>query len=601
MNPAVFDAATTLIMQVDATPVPATTDDAITDAWLDAQMHKKARIQLLAERTPTVQELFAGLQATRATKRARLLDLDRLLAAAIARIEPKRPKHPTKRYEALLEQPRILTMAMARYLVWHSYLNRMPSQESVTHAFHVIRGQMLWRMARLAIAQGQPIQQEIPAFARAAPFVAERADTPNDGGDPNGDTANDPASWWDTFAEAVFVANIAQDTELYQSALDGLTDDEKAAIIDAAGGVLAIGQWLDNALAPDSQVAQVLDSYWNGATITTAGQQFLDEGGIAGDFNLVDANMMQFLQQYAGQLVTKIDATTRAQLANSLWTGLGGAGGPPLAMESLARYLQNDMSQLSNALAGMSLQRARMIAITETARAESVGGLLSMLSTGVQQKVWLITVGACIICEGNQGQGAIGILDEFPSGDQAPPAHPMCRCSCAPALTTDTGYATPDLSWNPDPDAIAALFDDPSFGLFPDYSLDSLRAATPDEADVATLRQRLGDAVMSAPIEGLIQFISSQLSSHATIEDMLDVLNQHPARMATAERDILSRLRHALHSLHPEQRMQEADAPLYAACVAALQGQGVAGADAERMVLASWDLLSDEWNGSTTI
>ena len=55
---------------------------------------------------------------------------------------------------------------------------------------------------------------------------------------------------------------------------------------------------------------------------------------------------------------------------------------------------------------------------------------------------------ACDECVANAEQGAIGLEDEFLSGDDAPPAHPNCRCDVLPVLIeegpsddtdTDTG------------------------------------------------------------------------------------------------------------------------------------------------------------------
>ena len=533
------------------------------------------------------------------TKRARLLDLDRVLHDAIARAEPKRTPHPhagKRKHAALVEGPEYVRVAIARYLIWHSYLNRMPTKASVTKAFHIIRGQMLWRMGRLAHEQGREAQRRIPPFALAKPAIIHRADTPDDGGGDSTDYSNtDPASWWDDNADAVYGTEFAQDTGLYDESFQQLTPEEKAAIIAETGSALVISDWLNGAL-DDSAVMQVLDAAWNGASITQAGQDFFDTAGVAGMFDLTDTNMMQYLQQYAGQLVTKVDATTRQQLAQALWEGLGGGGGSPLAMDALARYLQNEMNQLGNALAGMSRQRARMIAITETARAESVGNLIAMLQTGVKLKQWSITTGACLICEGNQSMGGIPILDQFPSGDLSPPAHPVCRCSITAWFPPDAAqqpFNPADWSGTIDSSQIDALFNDPSFAYFPMLPLDLNRADT--------LRQQLSAAVLGDTIDKIIQFTSSQLSNHATIEEMLDVLTQHPARVATAEHAILAQLRHVLRAARHTTRSQVGDTPLYAACVAALQALAVPDDEARRLVLASWDLLSNEWNDSTTI
>jgi hypothetical protein len=56
--------------------------------------------------------------------------------------------------------------------------------------------------------------------------------------------------------------------------------------------------------------------------------------------------------------------------------------------------------------------------------------VLDELSAQEERTVtWITQPGACKLCLENEAQGAIPIGDLFPSGDEAPPAHPYCRCS----------------------------------------------------------------------------------------------------------------------------------------------------------------------------
>jgi hypothetical protein len=72
--------------------------------------------------------------------------------------------------------------------------------------------------------------------------------------------------------------------------------------------------------------------------------------------------------------------------------------------------------------------RAFTIANTEMNRAMTQSSLNSYSDFGVEQVEWL-GLQACEICQANEDQGPIRLGDVFASGDDAPPAHPNCRCS----------------------------------------------------------------------------------------------------------------------------------------------------------------------------
>lgn len=78
--------------------------------------------------------------------------------------------------------------------------------------------------------------------------------------------------------------------------------------------------------------------------------------------------------------------------------------------------------------------RAQMVAVTEIARAVSAASLDSYRANGIPGKEWLIASGACAICQDNADAGVIPLDDEFPSGDDAPPGHPRCRCAPGPGF-----------------------------------------------------------------------------------------------------------------------------------------------------------------------
>ncbi len=83
----------------------------------------------------------------------------------------------------------------------------------------------------------------------------------------------------------------------------------------------------------------------------------------------------------------------------------------------------------------MSRYRSQLIARTETANALSEASLDSMADMGIDGKEW-VTAGDDQVsdeCLGNEAQGVIPVGDAFSSGAEAPPEHPDCRCTVAPA------------------------------------------------------------------------------------------------------------------------------------------------------------------------
>lgn len=82
--------------------------------------------------------------------------------------------------------------------------------------------------------------------------------------------------------------------------------------------------------------------------------------------------------------------------------------------------------------------RANMIARTEISMANAHGALNSYHSArklGVKvMKSWEPDPEACPICVENGDAGAIDLDDDFPSGDDAPTAHPNCECVLVPVV-----------------------------------------------------------------------------------------------------------------------------------------------------------------------
>lgn len=92
-------------------------------------------------------------------------------------------------------------------------------------------------------------------------------------------------------------------------------------------------------------------------------------------------------------------------------------------------------AQLAARIEGLgefSADRAEMISRTEIIRSHAQGQLAALKSSGVvEEKGWSTAEDGdvCDDCEGNADAGAIDLDDDFPSGDDAPPAHPACKCA----------------------------------------------------------------------------------------------------------------------------------------------------------------------------
>jgi len=78
-----------------------------------------------------------------------------------------------------------------------------------------------------------------------------------------------------------------------------------------------------------------------------------------------------------------------------------------------------------------SKERSLMIARTETNIADNELTVETYKAAGVEKKQWLTAQDDLVSeeCMANEAAGAIGIDEDFPSGDSAPPCHPNCRCS----------------------------------------------------------------------------------------------------------------------------------------------------------------------------
>jgi SPP1 gp7 family putative phage head morphogenesis protein len=97
-------------------------------------------------------------------------------------------------------------------------------------------------------------------------------------------------------------------------------------------------------------------------------------------------------------------------------------------------------SRLADSYA-FSPDRAMVIARTETIRASNQGTLAGFKESGVVLKKEWTTAEDDLVsedCQANGDQGPIDVNDSFDSGDDAPPAHPNCRCALVGLTELDT-------------------------------------------------------------------------------------------------------------------------------------------------------------------
>lgn len=97
--------------------------------------------------------------------------------------------------------------------------------------------------------------------------------------------------------------------------------------------------------------------------------------------------------------------------------------------------------QIATALQGVvrDRKRALRIAVTEVNRAVSAATLEAYRRDEIPAKGWLTALDqrVCPVCADNEAAGALGLDEDFPSGDPHPPAHPRCRCALIPEWPED--------------------------------------------------------------------------------------------------------------------------------------------------------------------
>lgn len=130
---------------------------------------------------------------------------------------------------------------------------------------------------------------------------------------------------------------------------------------------------------------------------------------------------VEYARTRSAELVSGVTETTKERIRQIISAGLA----DNIGTEAIAAELE-DAYEFSHA-------RAAMIAETEIGNANGYGsleGLQAGKDAGLTVlKEWYPDAEACPICLENAEAGPIPLDQTFPSGDDAPLAHPNCECS----------------------------------------------------------------------------------------------------------------------------------------------------------------------------
>lgn len=172
-------------------------------------------------------------------------------------------------------------------------------------------------------------------------------------------------------------------------------------------------------------------------TAADAGELAYAQVGLGSDsdrddiFEQLNKGARSWAADHAAELVSQIDETTQSQLRTAILAGFDGNLSTAQIADSIAW------------LGAFGEDRAALIASNEVATANSQGALAGYKAAseaGVKLfKEWLVAADdVCDDCQDNADAGAIDLEDDFPSGDDAPPGHPNCRCALSPVVQDDT-------------------------------------------------------------------------------------------------------------------------------------------------------------------
>ena len=162
-----------------------------------------------------------------------------------------------------------------------------------------------------------------------------------------------------------------------------------------------------------------------------ATEEFLNRAGLQKAFELDDPRAVKWAQENAAIDVTKVNDTTKETIRGIVSDGIDkGMDYDTIAKRITKRFSEFAVGKPQQHIAS----RAHLVAVTENAMAYEHGQrelIDEIQAVGIDMEKSWATVGDDAVsdgCQRNQDAGWIPADASFPSGDQAPPRFPGCRC-----------------------------------------------------------------------------------------------------------------------------------------------------------------------------
>lgn len=201
---------------------------------------------------------------------------------------------------------------------------------------------------------------------------------------------------------------------------------------EASTGVDGLIQLLAGLLAVDEsswgdELAAVLTE-----VVMIAARDAIADLRLGASFDIPTARIEREIRQHAGQLVSGLNLTTREELRSILERAVA----ERMTYAQAARLLRNRFTEFGALVPLHHIHdRAELIAVTEIGQAyvrgqQQIGNALQAAGVSME-KAWLTAQDERVEpeCESNGAAGWIPWDESFPSGHDAPLAHPGCRCA----------------------------------------------------------------------------------------------------------------------------------------------------------------------------
>lgn len=163
---------------------------------------------------------------------------------------------------------------------------------------------------------------------------------------------------------------------------------------------------------------------------TDALEAAVEEGQRIATDGKAQHGLISAAKNLAGRVVQAI-AGIVTQLRKKIESIIGNLFGSDEAIDLSDDELEAAESELNE----WAEEYSDMVAVTEIQAAVEEAVVDELMQNGTARISWMIEKDdhVCPVCQANAKASPIPIGSKFPSGDTAPPAHPRCRCSVAPA------------------------------------------------------------------------------------------------------------------------------------------------------------------------